>query len=119
MTNEKKNGSQRQETADIPFFEKMQSLHLFLYPVIGVILFTVLYSNVEPDTFDAKLFSVSDQTIYAPVTVVDKEMTEKRREEAAESVEDQYVLKKNMRTTVWIWSNLYLMPSWRLLLMPK
>ncbi len=76
------------------FLKKMQSLHLFLYPVIGVILFTVLYSNVEPDTFDAKLFSVSDQTIYAPVTVVDKEMTEKRREEAAESVEDQYVLKK-------------------------
>lgn len=63
------------------FLKKMQSLHLFLYPVIGVILFTVLYSNVEPDTFDAKLFSVSDQTIYAPVTVVDKEMTEKRRED--------------------------------------
>lgn len=87
--------SQKKEKQPIwPFFWKIQSLHLFLYPIIGIIMFSVLFTSVKPDTFHAKLFSVSDQTIYAPVTVVDQEMTEKRKEEAAESVEDQYVLKK-------------------------
>ncbi|WP_243386283.1 HD family phosphohydrolase [Bacillus kexueae] len=73
-------------------FRKIQSLHFGLYPVLSIILFVVLFSNVKPDTFDVKLFTISDQTIYAPATIVDEEMTEQRRDEAAASVEDQYVL---------------------------
>jgi len=73
---------------------KFYSVHFLLYPVIVVILFVALFSNVKPDTFDIKLFTIADQTIYAPITVIDEEMTRKKQEEAAASVEDQYVLNK-------------------------
>ncbi|WP_243290714.1 HD family phosphohydrolase [Bacillus sp. FJAT-47783] len=79
---------------NIRVFNQIKSLHFLLYPVLSVILFVVLFSNVKPDTFDVKLFTVSDQTIYAPTTMVDEEMTKKRRDEAAANVEDQYVLNR-------------------------
>lgn len=74
--------------------KSIHSLHFIHYIVLAIILFVVLFSNVKPDTFDAKLFSISEQTIYAPTTVVDEEMTKKKQEEAAANVEDQYVLNQ-------------------------
>lgn len=53
-----------------------------------------MYSNVKPETLDIELFTVSDQTIYAPTTVEDKVETERKQQEAYDSVEDQYVLKE-------------------------
>nr|WP_226667430.1 HD family phosphohydrolase [Metabacillus litoralis] len=70
--------------------------HLFLYGILAVILFVALYSNVKPETLDIELFTVSEQTIYAPTTVEDKIETERKQQEANDAVEDQYVLKKEI-----------------------
>ncbi|OAS85030.1 hypothetical protein A6K24_05835 [Metabacillus litoralis] len=82
-----------------PLIEKFKNnkfQHVFLYAILAVILFVALYSNVKPETLDVELFTVSDQTIYAPTTVEDKVETQRKEQEAYDAVEDQYVLKKEI-----------------------
>lgn len=76
--------------------KKYRFLHVFLYFVLGAVIFAALYSNVKPETLDVELFSLSDQTIYAPITVEDTVETERKQKEAYDSVEDQYVLRKEI-----------------------
>ncbi|MGJ7921412.1 HD family phosphohydrolase [Neobacillus sp. LXY-4] len=67
---------------------------VLLIILVGLILFASMYSNVKPEKLDLKLFSVADQTIRSPITVEDKESTEKKRKEALNLVQDVYILKK-------------------------
>lgn len=95
----KKSTNLKEKRATNKLIEKLNNyrfLHLFLYSILAVILFVALYSNVKPETLDIELFTVSDQTIYAPTTVEDKVETERKQQEAYNSVEDQYVLKKEI-----------------------
>ncbi|MED4530761.1 HD family phosphohydrolase [Metabacillus fastidiosus] len=71
-------------------------LNIFLYFILGAVIFAALYSNIKPETLDVELFSLSDQTIYAPITVEDKIETERKQQEAYDSVEDQYVLRREI-----------------------
>src|SRR5690606_8161265 len=41
-------------------------------------------------------FSIAEETIRSPVTVIDKESTERKKKEAEEQVNDVYVLKKEI-----------------------
>lgn len=90
----KKTKLKRNKRKDDQLQKKYYSVHYLLYPVLALVTFVALFSNVKPNTFDVKLFNIADQTIYAPITVVDEEMTKKKQEEAVASVEDQYVLNK-------------------------
>ncbi|WP_121662879.1 HD family phosphohydrolase [Metabacillus litoralis] len=95
----KKNANSKENKRTNKVIDKLNSykfLHIFLYSILAVILFVALYSNVKPETLDIELFTVSDQTIYAPTTVEDKVETERKQQEAYDSVEDQYVLKKEI-----------------------
>ncbi|PGT82896.1 MULTISPECIES: HD family phosphohydrolase [Bacillaceae] len=95
----KKNANSKENKRTNKVVDKLNSykfLHIFLYSILAVILFVALYSNVKPETLDIELFTVSDQTIYAPTTVEDKVETERKQQEAYDSVEDQYVLKKEI-----------------------
>lgn len=67
---------------------------IILFLILGVILFTAMYSNVKPEKLDLTLFSVADQTIRSPITVEDKDSTERKRKEALNLVQDVYILKK-------------------------
>ncbi|WP_400242461.1 HD family phosphohydrolase [Niallia sp. JL1B1071] len=67
-----------------------------LFVLIGVILFFTLYGNVKPEKLNVQLFSVADQTIRSPITVEDKESTEKKKEEAKNQVQDVYVVNKEI-----------------------
>ena len=71
-------------------------LYVFLYAILAVILYVSLYSNIKPETIDIDLFTISPETIYAPATVADKFETEVKQQEAYDSVEDQYVLKREI-----------------------
>lgn len=71
-------------------------LYVFLYAILAVILYVSLYSNIKPETIDIDLFTISPETIYAPTTVADKFETEVKQQEAYDSVEDQYVLKREI-----------------------
>ncbi|APH04340.1 HD family phosphohydrolase [Bacillus weihaiensis] len=94
-----KNSKKKQAPKTNKFIEKFNEfkfLHIILYAILGVVLFVALYSNVKPETVDIELFTVSDQTIYAPTTVEDKVETEIKQQEANDNVEDQYTLKKEI-----------------------
>ncbi|EIJ78917.1 metal-dependent phosphohydrolase [Bacillus methanolicus PB1] len=73
---------------DITFFR------VLLFVILGIVLYTSMYSNVKPEKLDIKLFSIADQTIRSPITIEDKESTEKKRREASDQVQDVYTLKK-------------------------
>lgn len=73
--------------------EKLRLIQLGLYALIGFIMFASMYSNVKPEELDLRLLSISPETIYSPVTIEDKESTEKKKAEAKEAVEDVYTQK--------------------------
>ncbi|MDE3839652.1 hypothetical protein C0966_09815 [Bacillus methanolicus] len=73
---------------DITFFR------VLLFVILGIVLYASMYSNVKPEKLDIKLFSVAEQTIRSPITIEDKESTEKKRREASDQVQDVYTLKK-------------------------
>lgn len=90
---EKKNNK---KTNVLEKFKKHKFLHAMIYVVLAIIIYAALFSNVKPETLDIEPFTPSKETIYAPTTVVDKEETERKKKEAYDSVEDQYVLDKNI-----------------------
>jgi cyclic-di-AMP phosphodiesterase PgpH len=69
-------------------------LHVLIYIGMAVVMFLSMYSNIKPEKINLELFGVSEKTIRSPITIEDKQSTEKKRQEAAEQVEDVYTLKK-------------------------
>ncbi|MBS4199710.1 HD family phosphohydrolase [Bacillus sp. FJAT-49732] len=67
-----------------------------IYCILGLLLFTILYHNVKPETYDIELFSVADKTIRSPKTVEDEIRTAEARENAADQIDKVYVFKKEM-----------------------
>ncbi|MDA1474795.1 HD family phosphohydrolase [Bacillus changyiensis] len=57
-------------------------------------MFILLFVHVRPESLDLDLFSISENTIYAPATVEDQQATATKKQEASEEVPDQYTLKK-------------------------
>lgn len=70
---------------------------VLLFVFLAIISFSVLFSNVKPETIDVELLQVADETIRAPKTVEDEEKTEADREEALKQVADVYTLKKEYK----------------------
>ncbi|WP_412762002.1 HD family phosphohydrolase [Priestia aryabhattai] len=73
--------------------ERLRLIQIGLYALLGVMMFASMYSNVKPQELDLRLLSISPQTIYSPVTIEDKESTERKRAEAEQAVEDVYTQK--------------------------
>lgn len=57
--------------------ERLRLIQIGLYALLGIMMFASMYSNVKPQELDLRLLSISPQTIYSPVTIEDKESTEK------------------------------------------
>ncbi|WP_077214015.1 HD family phosphohydrolase [Bacillus dakarensis] len=72
---------------DVTFFR------VLLFIMLGIVLYLSMYNNVKPEKLNLNLFSVATETIRSPVTVSDKESTERKKEEAEAQVKDVYVLK--------------------------
>lgn len=75
---------------DVTFFR------VLLFIIMGIILYVAMFSNVKPEKLDLALFAVSPEAIRSPVTVEDKESTDRKREAAEAQVKDVYVLKKEI-----------------------
>ncbi|MEH7443109.1 HD family phosphohydrolase [Bacillus sp. JJ1122] len=69
-------------------------VRVLLFLLIGIVMYSAMYSNVKPEKLNLELFSVAEQTIRSPITIEDKESTEKSRREAVEQVKDIYSVKK-------------------------
>lgn len=67
---------------------------VLLFLLLGLVMFASMYSNVKPEKLNLDLFSVAEKTIRSPITIEDKESTEKSRREAIERVKDVYTVKK-------------------------
>lgn len=72
----------------------LRIFRVLLFLVLGLVLYASMFSNVKPEKMDLRLFSIANQTVRSPVTISDKESTEKKREEAEDSVQDVYYMKK-------------------------
>lgn len=66
---------------------------VLLFLLIGIVMYTAMYSNVKPEKLNLELFSVAEQTIRSPITIEDKESTEASRRDAVEQVKDVYNVK--------------------------
>ncbi|TFE01114.1 HD family phosphohydrolase [Jeotgalibacillus salarius] len=74
-----------------------------LLTIIGLASFLLLLSHVSPDTYNTRLFSVAEETIRSPKTIVDERLSEAERERAASEVEEVYQYKPeitNNRTSL-------------------
>jgi cyclic-di-AMP phosphodiesterase PgpH len=66
---------------------------VLLFLLIGIVMYSAMYSNVKPEKLNLELFSVAEKTIRSPITIEDKESTEANRREAVEKVNDVYRVK--------------------------
>ncbi|MHC0035870.1 HD family phosphohydrolase [Pseudoneobacillus sp. C159] len=65
---------------------------VLLYLVLGSVLYAVMYSNVRPEKLEVNKLEVAKQTVLSPITVEDKEATERKQKEALAEVKDVYTL---------------------------
>ncbi len=79
--------------------ENGRFLPVILYAALSALMFILLFFHVRPESLDLDLFSISENTIYAPATVEDQKATANKKQEAREEVPDQYTLKKSTLTT--------------------
>ncbi|WP_409289346.1 HD family phosphohydrolase [Peribacillus sp. SCS-37] len=87
-------GSVNKVIAKLKDLLRMKVFQALLFAVLGVISYFIMFSNVTTEKVDVSLLTPADKTIRATQTVIDKEMTEAARQEAAGSVEDVFTLKK-------------------------
>ncbi|MBT2660764.1 HD family phosphohydrolase [Bacillus sp. ISL-45] len=66
---------------------------VLLFLLIGVVMYSAMYSNVKPEKLNLELHSLAEKTIRSPITIEDKESTEANRREAVEKVNDVYRVK--------------------------
>jgi len=69
---------------------------VLLFIFLGVVMYLAMFSNVKPEKLDLTLFSIAEQTIRSPVTVEDRSSTEKKKKDAADQVQDVYIVKKEI-----------------------
>ena len=67
---------------------------VLLFLLIGVVMYSAMYSNVKPEKLNLELHSLAEKTIRSPITIEDKESTEANRREAVERVNDVYRVKR-------------------------
>ncbi|MFD1018796.1 HD family phosphohydrolase [Thalassobacillus hwangdonensis] len=74
------------------YFSRYQSMVRLLIPslIAGVFFFLFTLSNVFTQTYDLELFSTAQETIRSPITIEDKESTEREIREASQSVQDRF-----------------------------
>jgi cyclic-di-AMP phosphodiesterase PgpH len=79
-----------------PYINKIRSIlsykvfTLLIFVLLGLLLYGVLYGNVKPAKYDVNVFETADVTIRSPKTITDDVLTQKKRDEAAEEVPNQY-----------------------------
>lgn len=64
--------------------------------LLALILFGIFYPNIRPQTYDIKLFSVANNTIRSPKTVIDEEKTKEEKQLAAASVAKVYTFDSGL-----------------------
>ncbi|PPA71450.1 HD family phosphohydrolase [Jeotgalibacillus proteolyticus] len=72
------------------------SYRLFTWVILGLVAlmtFLLLFSHVRIEKYDIQLFSVADETIRSPKTIIDTRRTDIEQERAASEVNEVYVYR--------------------------
>ncbi|WP_010173706.1 hypothetical protein [Bacillus coahuilensis] len=56
-----------------------------------------MYSNVNQETYEYQLYSLAEEDVFAPKTIIDQVKTDEKREEAAESVAPVYTYNEETK----------------------
>lgn len=65
-------------------------IRIFLFIILGLVTYALMFSNVIPDTLEVEMGGVADQDIRSPLTIENKQETERLRQDAYDSVEPVY-----------------------------
>lgn len=74
---------------------KFKYFKVLLFALITVFLYIILIGNVVPDKLNIKLYQTASKDIISPLTVENKQATEKKQQEAADAIPPQYVYKRD------------------------
>ncbi|SDY51968.1 hypothetical protein SAMN05421736_102163 [Evansella caseinilytica] len=69
-----------------------------LFVVTGMITYLLMVSNVTPETIEIETGTIADQDIRSPITIENKAMTERLKDEAYESVGPVYTTRSHYAT---------------------
>ncbi|MRR43749.1 HD family phosphohydrolase, partial [Bacillus anthracis] len=65
--------------------------------LLGAVLFFALMNNVKPEQLDVDMYSIAKKTIHSPIKIEDKVITERKKQEAAQKVGDQYTYRSEYK----------------------
>ncbi|KUP06024.1 membrane protein [Bacillus coahuilensis p1.1.43] len=78
-------------------FLSYKTFTLLIFLLLGLILFGLMYSNVNQETYEYQLYSLAEEDVFAPKTIIDQVKTDEKREEAAESVAPVYTYNEETK----------------------
>ncbi|AXY05914.1 HDIG domain-containing protein [Bacillus anthracis] len=67
------------------------------YVLLGAVLFFALMNNVKPEQLDVDMYSIAKKTIHSPIKIEDKVITDRKKQEAAQKVGDQYTYRSEYK----------------------
>jgi len=67
------------------------------YVLLGAVLFFALLNNVKPEQLDVDMYSIAKKTIHSPIKIEDKVITDRKKQEAAQKVGDQYTYRSEYK----------------------
>ncbi|ADU29866.1 HD family phosphohydrolase [Evansella cellulosilytica] len=70
-----------------------RSIRFSLFILVGVITYALTVNNVIPETLEVSHGSVAEQDIRSPITIENKQETERLKQQAYESIEPIYSIK--------------------------
>ncbi|WP_280768501.1 HD family phosphohydrolase [Salipaludibacillus daqingensis] len=68
-------------------------IRIFLFVILGIVTYSLLVSNIIPNTLEVETGTVSEADIRSPLTIENKTETERLKQEAYDSVEPVYSLR--------------------------
>lgn len=64
--------------------------------LLGVFFLSLTINNVYTETYDIERFNRAKETIYSPITIENKQETERKRRETIQSIEDRYDISEEI-----------------------
>jgi len=65
-------------------------IRMFLFFILGVVTYSLLVSNIIPNTLEVETGAISESDIRSPLTIENKTETERMKQEAFDSIEPVY-----------------------------
>ncbi|MCE7794211.1 HD family phosphohydrolase [Salipaludibacillus sp. CUR1] len=73
--------------------KKHRYIRIFLFVLLGMLTYGLLVSNVMPETLEVEQGAISEQDIRSPLTIENKQETERLQQEAYDAVDPVYSTK--------------------------